>query len=82
MPRPAVRALLSTVLSDVEVSVRWPRLTALNEDIKIMLANRMGRAGQNGRPAYLASATLAALLKVETKRDRSVGALPTHADTS
>ena len=67
MPRPAVRALLSTVLSDVEVSVRWPRLTALNEDIKIMLANRMGRAGQNGRPAYLASATLAALLKVETK---------------
>ena len=67
MPRRDVRALLSTVLSDVEVIVRWPRLTALNEDINIMLANRMGRAGENGRPAYLACATLAALLKVETK---------------
>jgi hypothetical protein len=67
MRRRAVRSLLSTLLSDIEVRVRWPRLTALNEDIKIMLANRMGRAGQDGRPAYLACATLAALLKVETK---------------
>ena len=32
-----------------------------------MLANRMGQAGRNGRPAYLACATLAALLKVDTK---------------
>jgi HNH endonuclease len=67
MPRRAVRSLLSTLLSAVEVRVRWPRLTALNEDVKIMLANRMGRAGQNGRPAYLACATLAALLEAETK---------------
>jgi hypothetical protein len=67
MGRRAVQSLLFTLLSDVEVRFRWPRLTALNEDIKIMLANRMGQAGQNGRPAYLACATLGALLNVETK---------------
>src|SRR5215831_17964477 len=67
MPRRAVQSRISTLLSDVEVRVRWPRLIALHEDIKIMLANRMGQAGRNGRPAYLACATLAALLKVDTK---------------
>lgn len=68
IPRQSVRALLAAVLSDVEVRVRWPRPATLNADIQIMLANRIGRAGHNGRPAYLACATLAALLKVETKR--------------
>jgi hypothetical protein len=68
MPRRALRSVLSTLLSDVEVRVRWPRLTALNADVQLMLANRMGPAGQNGRPAYLACATLAALLDVEMRR--------------
>jgi hypothetical protein len=68
MPRRALRSVLSTLLSDVEVRVRWPRLTALNADIQLMLTNRMGPAGQNGRPAYLACATLAALLAAETQR--------------
>ena len=68
MPRRALESALSTLLSDVEVRVRWPRLTALNADVQLMLANRMGPAGQSGRPAYLACATLAALLAVELKR--------------
>ena len=68
MPRHALRSALSTLLSDVEVRVRWPRLTALNADVQLMLTSRMGPAGQNGRPAYLACATLAALLAVEVHR--------------
>ena len=68
MPRRALQSVLSTVLSDVEVRVRWPRLTALKADVQLMLTNRMGPAGQNGRPAYLACATLAALLAVEVQR--------------
>ena len=67
MPRRALQSVLSTLLSDVEVRVRWPRLTSLNADVQLMLTNRMGPAGQNGRPAYLACATLAALLAVELK---------------
>jgi len=68
MPRRALQSVLSTLLSDVEVRVRWPRLTALKADVQVMLTNRMGPAGQNGRPAYLACATLAALLAVEMQR--------------
>jgi len=68
MSRRALRSVLSTLLSDVEVRVRWPRLTALNADVQLMLTNRMGPAGQNGRPAYLACATLAAVLEVEIQR--------------
>jgi hypothetical protein len=67
MSRRDVRSLLSTLLSGVEVQVRWPRLTALHEDIKMMVGKRMGGAGRNDRPAYLACATLAALLEMETK---------------
>jgi len=67
MPRRAVQSRIWTLLSDVELRVRWPRLIALHEDIEIMLASRMSQAGRNGRPAYLACATLAALLKVDTK---------------
>jgi len=68
MPRRALRSVLSTLLSDVEIRVRWPRLTTLNAHVQLMLANRMGPGGQNGRPAYLACATLAALLAVEMQR--------------
>ena len=67
-PRRALQSALSTLLSDVEVRVRWPRLTALKADVQLMLTSRMGSAGQNGRPAYLACATLAALLAVEMQR--------------
>jgi hypothetical protein len=66
MSRRAVRSLLSTLLSGVEVRVRWPRLITLHEDIKMMVGNRTW-AGRNDRPAYLACATLAALLEMETK---------------
>jgi hypothetical protein len=68
MPGRALRSLLAALLSDVEVRVRWPRLTSLNEDVMRMLTSRMGLAEQNGRPAYLACATLGALLEVHTQR--------------
>src|SRR5262249_54444072 len=68
MPRRALQSVLSTLLSDVEVRVRWPRLTAVKADVQLMLPNRMARAGQSGRPAYLACAPLAALLAVEIQR--------------
>ena len=67
MPEQSVRAVLAAVRSSVEVRVRWPRLTALNADIYTMLTNRIGRAGHKGRAAYLACATLSALLNVETQ---------------
>lgn len=47
---------------------RWPHRATLHSDITSMLKNRVGRAGKSGRPAYLACATLAALLKVDTMK--------------
>jgi hypothetical protein len=67
MSQRAVRSVLATLLSGVEVRVRWPRLIALHEDVKMLVGNRLGWVGRNDRPAYLACATLAALLETETK---------------
>jgi hypothetical protein len=47
----------------------WPRLSPkLRASVTRMLTGRMGRAGRSGRPAYLACATLAALLDTTPKR--------------
>jgi len=51
------------------LTIRWPqRAQLLRDEIKSMLANRMGRAGKNGRPAFLACAALAVLLEVDTSK--------------
>jgi hypothetical protein len=54
-------------IGEISVTIRWPhRALPLRDDIKSMLANRTGRAGKSGRPAFLACAALAALLEVDT----------------
>ena len=63
-----LRDVRSLLYAQTDFTFRWPRLTALNEDIKIMLKDRMGRAGKSGRPAFLACAALSALLEVDTSK--------------
>ena len=51
------------------LETKWPRLVlGLREPVTRMLQGKMGRAGKSGRPAYLACATLAALLDVSPRK--------------
>jgi hypothetical protein len=55
------------------LKVTWPGLVAgLRDPIGRMLRQAMGRAGKDGRPAYLAYATLGVLLDTTPGRIRTL----------
>lgn len=60
--------LYSLARRNPEVTIRWRRLPLVEQSITRMLTRNMGRAGRSGKPAFLAYATLAALLDETPER--------------